>query len=1846
MSRQIKNQVQRTSSDEQSMKPYINISASDGKIIASPLVTKDAKKIESLMADDFIMLSWHDIKGDILPAGAYIIHNGEKYTLLDPYTPEQRSEVEWLYQPQFQSRVAAWAKVPCFFYTNGADGRIISREADWSLTDNAANFIAYIAKCIKAETGQEWSTVAAADLAEYRSIQFSSTDIFSALNSIANAFETEWLADKKTNTLFLGKASFGNAADVNLIVGENVNVPSVTDNREGYFNRFYIFGSTRNITQEYQGANVNNLINKRLTLDPVKYPGGYIDIRSSLSDPILSKVLTFDEVYPKSNLVVMQATPRLMYTLDNSSENGDRVIIGTDSEGNPIYDTYAIWYVTLGVKNEASGKVTQYFLPNTDTYSKDNPDGVLISGKALSIHFKSGALQGREFELHYHTKDETLHNSDGIPFEVKSGMFEIVITKEGDFVIPSLSGIVPAEGDKAILFNLRMPDEYIAGAYAELETIARKHINLITSDRNNYEVASNPIAFSQSNPNLAIGMAVTYHNGAYSYATRVLSLETHLDIPEEQKITVGNSIIKGNTQTLREDVVDAGKEISLLQSFSALAQSTLDGYNRAISSMQEGFSRIAKMWQFDPKHPDCIFTPYNAYSEGGLSAYGFSGATGGGGGGASALRELSDVILTNPAAGQALVYDGSTWMNQTLQQGLNITQLAQYLTTHNYATQTWVNQRGFALASALSNYLPLTGGTMTNTNIVTNLNADMLDGTHKSGLLTEVKMSDMINRQLDVTVGGTKKSVNIYPDNSFGTRVITKPDNAGRDALILISDITAWKGSTVHSGSFGFIGRIIETRANGIARERITDVICRVSYIDVNAANEDGKCLLATSNSGQVKPVIVQRGNNYYLGLKLSGSGHNGTMQGYFHSCLAEFEALLYDASGNLPAGVSILSDYPTKTFTYNASSADKLTTARTLWGQSFNGTGNVSGNMTGVGSITFAASNGSDIDIYGNFKAKTNGGTWGFYRSDGTQAVCVNFGNGNVGIGTNAPAYKLDVNGAIRGTELRLGASPAIEWDAANNAFKVNGNIYATGGITALGAGSDGNTSGGGVSYDRLDSWSDYATDKAGYVLSATLGWDLNTRLQNIYSKLEVNSLLANYVTLNTAQTITGEKTFGSTIKIADGCGIAFNRASAVSVDSYGNLFNNGSGSTWNVFKSDKSTALLQLSLSSGNITVLGNIIKSGGTSSQFLKADGSVDSNNYLFPRMIANQSDISALMDNGWLFASTDGNAQTMTNRPFDNSFLMLTQTCYKDGTDIRRARVAVNAYGAMKLFNDRDTAGNGGAWLDVVTSANYSGILDSRYLKKSGDTMTGALYFGSTNAGIYNSGNILAFKGGDGLDKLVITADTIRRSTQTAIMNLGAADIRWNNLYANTINVASTALVSNLNADMLDGVHYANILERSQSLTFRQVASDATAHWYRVGVTLLANNYTAQSIVSIGRAYWSPQNEGYVFAISVGFGNNININQLSGVQGTPLIDKIRIVWSNNAVAYLDIHVKYPGNTSYANGLYVTSIGAMRTFAQSEVLTDPSTSGLNVFEYDTHAGMGSSAGLYGNASSATKLANTRTLWGQNFNGTGNVSGDITGAGVVQTYKGITTIATDVNTAVNTTAYWYGLGMGEPTKEVTLGGYFGLKLFTRSGMLTMLQNGNVGIGTTNPLDKLHVEGAARVNYLTCNNNTWTDTLEVNNQTYFYGRVNFDNGYFESDDESEAIYCSTDFYAKGGITALATGSTSDMRLKEVVRSVNLDIKAIAGAPSFIHRWKDPKRYAPGEWAGSSAQYWRSVLPQVVSGQKYLALDYGKTALLSAIAIARKTINLETRVEHLEHENRQLKSRLNQLILN
>lgn len=527
-----------------------------GNILTDALVTESAVKVEELMKQDSITLSWKAVAADELPLGAYVEHNGIRYSLLAPYKPQQLDEVAFEYKPVFHHPVMRWQYLPFFFYSNG------TKETDWSLTDNPANFMSAVCEAISQETGENWSYSIASNLAASASLSFSNIDIFSALNSIASAFETEWWYDYANKVLHLSQAGHGEA--VTLEVGKNISIPSATESKEGYATRFYVFGSTRNVDQNYSGSNTNSIVNRRLTLDPAKYPYGYIDIREGLTnEEILVKTLVFDDIYPRSSLTISDVRVRLMWRLD---DNNQKVQIGTDSEGNPVYDQYAIWY---------------FKIPSL-SFSKDS----IISGKALSVHFNSGPLNGREFELTYHEETKELENSDGVNFAVEAGDFEINFIEDGTFIIPAITGLIPTDGNSVTLFNIKMPQEYVVSAYTDLEDAAKAVISEQSVDLNNYSFESNPVEFFNSNPNLSVGRNVSFISGNYAYSTRVIKLETQLDRPFEQKITIGNKKIKGNTQELKEEVFNANQNIDLL---SAINEST--------ASFQQALQRSQKLMQ-------------------------------------------------------------------------------------------------------------------------------------------------------------------------------------------------------------------------------------------------------------------------------------------------------------------------------------------------------------------------------------------------------------------------------------------------------------------------------------------------------------------------------------------------------------------------------------------------------------------------------------------------------------------------------------------------------------------------------------------------------------------------------------------------------------------------------------------------------------------------------------------------------------------------------------------------------------------------------------------------------------------------------------------------------------------------------------------------------------------------------------------------------------------------------------------------------------------------------------------------------------------------------------------------
>ena len=142
-----------------------------------------------------------------------------------------------------------------------------------------------------------------------------------------------------------------------------------------------------------------------------------------------------------------------------------------------------------------------------------------------------------------------------------------------------------------------------------------------------------------------------------------------------------------------------------------------------------------------------------------------------------------------------------------------------------------------------------------------------------------------------------------------------------------------------------------------------------------------------------------------------------------------------------------------------NVESGSKLATARTLWGQSFDGTGNVSGNMTGVGTISANGNNAitkTTADDTAFIVQNTNGSislltsiNRGIYDNTGngwliyTNGTNTMLPRGNVGIGTTTPEYKLDVNGTLKASKFYLSSSIYFDLDSSNNVRLSGASLY-----------------------------------------------------------------------------------------------------------------------------------------------------------------------------------------------------------------------------------------------------------------------------------------------------------------------------------------------------------------------------------------------------------------------------------------------------------------------------------------------------------------------------------------------------------------------------------------------------------------------------------------------------------------------------------------------------------------------------------------------------------------------------------------------------------------------------------
>lgn len=643
----------------------INIKNIDGSLLYAAPVTKDAVFHHELMSSEYIELVFNEVTVIDIPIGAYVEYNGSRYTVTNPVTPDI-IDGGYKYSIQFKADWMRWEGIT-YFYINEFSQK---NETSWSMTATPDLFLQMIVENISRATGKIYTFSYDSSLTATKDLQFNNTTVLEALSMVADAFETEWWIEG--TVIHLSRCEHGDA--LALTYGQNIGVPSVQRSSE-YATRIYAFGSTRNITQDYQNSGTTNaLVEKRLTLPAGKYPNGYKDIKPNLSpEEIIEKTVIFDDIYPSSDFAISDV--RVKVSVDSTTE------VGKDENGNPIYASMPVYFFKIaGI-----------------AFSED----LIIEGLTLKVHFLTGHLQGREFELAYH-KD--------------TSEYEIIVNQDGAIKLPNET-LLPQDNDVVVLFNIVMPDEYVTSAENRLEAALDDYIEKkLLSDNNTYSFKSNPVTFAENNTSVNVGRKITLNHGTGILQSRILSIEYPLEYPSKVDISVGESIPQGKISSVETEVVNASSTIEIIQAYNNVAQTVQNLYARTQNQITEGLAKLANMWILDQSkdttpnktNPDVWFvrSPYDVVGLKGISAYGLGSTSGG-----SASGSLGELVNVGqwadevPTADRVMVQlAGAThWSAKPLADlvGLDTAALAQYLTANSYLKAsdissylTWANLSG------------------------------------------------------------------------------------------------------------------------------------------------------------------------------------------------------------------------------------------------------------------------------------------------------------------------------------------------------------------------------------------------------------------------------------------------------------------------------------------------------------------------------------------------------------------------------------------------------------------------------------------------------------------------------------------------------------------------------------------------------------------------------------------------------------------------------------------------------------------------------------------------------------------------------------------------------------------------------------------------------------------------------------------------------------------------------------------------------------------------------------------------------------------------------------------------
>ena len=453
---------------------------------------------KEVQGDNVLTLSFTLYEHIALDVYDYADFEGEHYWLTERYRPKQKSTREWTYDLKLygiESLIKNWLVL-----------KTVDNEQDpvFTLTAPPREHVAMIVKCMNDACGNitDWK-VGQVNGTENITIDYFGKYCDEALKEIAEKVGAEWWAEGQTVNIC--RCEHGEPITLGYDKGL-LSIDPGTANNVKFYTRLFPKGSSRNIDPSKYGFSRLQLPGGQKYVEAYSDEYGIVDHYEESA---------FADIYPRRIGTVSRAR--------SETRKGQ--------DGN-TYDVY-------------------YFTDNSLPF---DPTDYMIGGKVIRVSFQEGselAGQGDEDNGTFYFE---------VNFDSKTREFEIITIwpYDNDMQLPG-DKLIPKPGDRYILWNLHMPDEYYSLAEEELLTAVNAFNKEHTLDIAVFKAPTDHVWIEENAVRLSIGQRVRLESDKYFPGTgyrdsRITRITRKVNLPSRMDIEISDALSRSTMQKVSDSI--------------------------------------------------------------------------------------------------------------------------------------------------------------------------------------------------------------------------------------------------------------------------------------------------------------------------------------------------------------------------------------------------------------------------------------------------------------------------------------------------------------------------------------------------------------------------------------------------------------------------------------------------------------------------------------------------------------------------------------------------------------------------------------------------------------------------------------------------------------------------------------------------------------------------------------------------------------------------------------------------------------------------------------------------------------------------------------------------------------------------------------------------------------------------------------------------------------------------------------------------------------------------------------------------------------------------------------------